>query len=266
MTTSFETVDHRQLALDQEICPDVKSHRTGRMAAGLNFQDVEFTPGIYIYCDISTGKKARPLVPQNHRLSIIRMFHMMHHPAKGETIKRIADRYYWPGMKVDITDYVNSCQGCNVAKPKRTIQPTLEPRPVFPQRFQDLQIDLVGPLTPSRGMRYILTIVCRTSRWLECLPLAEASASECCDKFIQHWVKNYGIPSKITSDNGVSFQAKMWKDINERLGTIVTYSPIYSPASVGAIERQHGDLKNSLKAVLSTTADVYGSTWVDILP
>ena len=96
--------------------------------------------------------------------------------------------------------------------------------------------------------------------------MPEATARECCDQFVQNWIKQFGIPSKVTSDNGPSFQARLWQDINESLGTIVSYSPIYSPATVGSIERQHADLKNSLKAVLSTIGDAHGDQWVDVLP
>ena len=96
--------------------------------------------------------------------------------------------------------------------------------------------------------------------------MPEATAAECSKAFIEQWVRNFGLPGKVTSDNGVSFQANLWKDIHKQLGTIVTYSPVYSPQSVGMIERQHSDLKQDLRAVLSTLGDVYGSEWTAALP
>ena len=47
---------------------------------------------------------------------------------------------------------------------------------------------------------------------------------------------------------------------------MVAYSPLYSPASLGAVERQHRDLKQSLKATLLNMAEVHKSNWMAILP
>ena len=96
--------------------------------------------------------------------------------------------------------------------------------------------------------------------------MPEATARECCNQFVQHWIKQFGIPSKVTSDNGPSFQAKLWQDINQKLGVIVSYSPIYSPATIGSIERQHRDLKVALRATLLGMGDTFGSRWVEALP
>ena len=99
---NWETVDHKQLAKSQETCPMVEQHRAGNHVKGLNLVDVEFSPGVYIYCDLSTNKKARPLVPEAHRATIVNMFHQVSHPGIKETTRKIAERYYWPRMKQDI--------------------------------------------------------------------------------------------------------------------------------------------------------------------
>ena len=96
--------------------------------------------------------------------------------------------------------------------------------------------------------------------------MLSATAAEVCSSFINGWVRNFGLPGKVSSDNGKAFQARLWQDLNTRLGTIVSYSPLYSPSSVGTIERQHGPLKQGLKAFLSTVGDVYGKTWPAALP
>ena len=47
---------------------------------------------------------------------------------------------------------------------------------------------------------------------------------------------------------------------------MVEFSPLYSPASVGIIERQHRDLKSSLKAALIRMGSTSGSRWMEALP
>ena len=70
----------------------------------------------------------------------------------------------------------------------------------------------------------------------------------------------------MTSDNGTTFTSRLWKDIQAQLNTIESYTPIYSPASLGSLERQHADIKNGLRAILHNMADEYQSEWMSILP
>ena len=38
------------------------------------------------------------------------------------------------------------------------------------ERFTFVHLDVVGPLPESSGMKYILSVLDRTSKWLECFP------------------------------------------------------------------------------------------------
>ena len=133
-------------------------------------------------------------------------------------------------------------------------------------RFTDVQLDLVGPLPWSEGHRYLLTVVCRTSRWLEALPLVEATSEAIATAFLRGWIRNFGLPSKISSDNGSCFTSKLWTSLQNELGILVDYAPTYSPWTVGTVERQHLDLKNSLRTSLLHMGDVHQSSWMAILP
>ena len=133
--------------------------------------------------------------------------------------------------------------------------PPLDPKPVLMPSFQDIQVDLVGPLPSSQGQRYLLTLVCRTSKWVEALPLPEATAAYTCRAFIEGRVCHWGLPSKMTLDFGTTFTSRLWKDIQAQLNTIVSYRPIYSPASLGSLERQHANIKNGLRAILHNMVD-----------
>ena len=112
-------------------------------------------------------------------------------------------------------------------------------------------VDVVGPLPPSQGHRFILTIVDRTSRFLQAVPLKEASASEVSSAFLSQWVALFGLPALVTSDNGASFTSNIWKGMMDRLHIKVRYSALYRPESIGLLERQHrpNAAKNLLNCV-----------------
>ena len=263
---ALQIVDPKILAEAQKECPDVKSHKEGKHIKSLVMREVEFAPGIYLLCDTAENKKARPLVPAQFRKTIINLFHGLTHPGVKETLRKVAARYYWSTIRQDVAEFVQSCHGCLSCKQTKTIKPELTPRPVTMQRFQDLQIDIVGPMPPSRGYRYLLTVLDRTSRYFDALPLKEATATNITEAFVQHWIPHFGIPCQATSDNGTSFLARLWQDLHAKLGTIVTYTPLYHAASLGGVERQHRDLKVGLKAAMLHMGDVHGTSWYDALP
>ena len=261
-----QTVDLKALAQAQASCPEVASHREGKHPTGLIMSDVELMPEVVVYCDVANPEKPRPLLPPDFRQSIMQLFHNLSHPGKRESIRKIASRFYWPAMKSDIAQYVTDCVPCNRCKSGKIIRPPMVPRPILQPRLQHVEVDVVGPLPPSEGHTHLLTIVDRTSRWFEALPLTEANAEQCCRQFIRGWVRNFGVPALIDSDNGNTFTAQLWQDVQQQLGTIIKYVPLYSPQAMGGVERQHKDLKQSIKTALLQMGDTHGSAWMDILP
>ena len=262
---NLETVDHLALAQAQQDCPDVVAHRAGQHPRSVNMADVEFTPGNTLFCEISTGK-SRPFIPKTWRGKITPIFHMLNHPGPKATLKKVESRYYWPSMAQDVTNFVKSCHNCQAVKASKTIVPPMSNRPILAQRFQEVQIDIVGPLVASEGFKYLLTVVDRCSRYFDAIPMTEATSANCARAFIRHWVRHFGLPTHAQSDCGSAFLSNMWKDLHEQLGTIVSYSPVYRPAANGHIERQHKELKHGLKAALIQMGSDHGRDWASALP
>ena len=93
-----------------------------------------------------------------------------------------------------------------------------------------------------------------------------ATTTECANALIRGWISQFGLPRTAGSDNGVQFVSQVWQKLQEELGTIVAYSPFYSSQSLGAVERQHRDLKQSLRATLMAMAETHQSRWMSVLP
>ena len=114
-------------------------------------------------------------------------------------------------------------------------------------KFAHVHVDIVGPLPPSKGFRYILTIVDRFSRWPEAIPLPDITAQSVVDVFVLHFVGRYGAPEIITTDRGRQFTSTLWHDLMTSLGSKIIHTTSYNPAN-GIVERFHRVLKASLKA------------------
>jgi IS30 family transposase len=82
----------------------------------------------------------------------------------------------------------------------------VQPIPTPTQRFTHLHVDLVGPLpTSPEGFSYLFTIVDRTTRWLEAIPLRDITAADIADALVSGWVTRFSLQGIITSDRGMEF-------------------------------------------------------------
>jgi hypothetical protein len=56
---------------------------------------------------------------------------------------------------------------------------------------------------------YLLTIIDRSTRWFEAVPLRNMEASMCADAFISSWVARFGVPETVTTDRGTQFTSAL---------------------------------------------------------
>ena len=136
----------------------------------------------------------------------------------------------------------------------------LELFPVPERRFDHVNVDLVGPLPSSHGFTYLLTMVDRTTRWPEAVPLTSLASVEMTRAFISTWVARFGTPSDISSDRGAQFTSELWSAVAQSLGVKLHHTTAYHPQANGLCERFHRSMKAALRASLKD------SNWVDKLP
>ena len=178
---------------------------------------------------MSTGR-VRPLIPVADRQAVSESLHSIAHPGTRATRRLISSRVVWRGMASDLAAWCRSCQQCQRAKVTKQPAAAIQPIPIPQRRFSHVHRDLVGPLPVSAdGFLYIFTIIDRTTRWLEAVPLKEMSAATCSQVFFSHWVSRFGVPATVTSDRGTQFTSDTWQKLCKRLGiehvTTTSYHP-----------------------------------------
>jgi cleavage and polyadenylation specificity factor subunit 1 len=129
------------------------------------------------------------------------------HPGRLVSHRIISSPFEWRGLSSDITSWVRGCLACQWGKIHRHTHLV----PIFiPQRhFSHLHVDLVGPLQYSNNFNYIFTIIDRTSKWMEAIPLSETSAAACPKALTFTWISRFGVPEMVTSDYGPQFTSNL---------------------------------------------------------
>lgn len=212
-----------------------------------------------IFCDISTNF-VRPFITTNLRKPIFELLHNLTHPGKRTTIKIINEKYVWPNMNVNINKWVKECIACQKSKISRHNKSILGTFVVPNERFQHINIDIVGPLPPSNNYRYCLTCVDRFSRWPAIIPTEDITAETIAKSLIHGWISHYGVPLKITTDQGRQFESALFKELSKLLGCQHFTTTPYHPQSNGIIERFHRTYKTAIKCYANS------SNWSEILP
>lgn len=251
-------VDYAAMAAAQVLDQDVQAYRTA--VSGLRLEDVTFQDcGASLLCDVSTGQP-RPMVPRDWRRRVFEAVHSLSHPGVKASVKLVGAKFVWPGLRKDVKGWASSCVACQRAKVHRHTKAPLEPFLIPERRFDHVHVDLVGPFPPSRGFTHLLTMVDRTTRWPEAVPLSSTTTPEIARAFVSVWISRFGVPSDLTSDRGPQFTSGLWNAVAESLGVSLHRTTAYNPQANGLCERFHRSMKAALRASL------VDSSWVDRLP
>jgi transposase InsO family protein len=98
----------------------------------------------------------------------------------------------------------------------------------------------------------LFTVVDRSTRWPEAIPLAGTTTADCVEAFLSGWISRFGVPAVVTSDRGVQFTSSVWSGLCQKLGINHKLTTAYHPQANGLVERFHRQLKEALRARLET--------------
>ena len=163
------------------------------------------------------------VIPPSYRSHILSPGHelpLAGHLGFKKTFKSIMCQFYWPGLKTDVIEYCRTCHICQiVGKPNQNISAApLKPIPAVGEPFGRVIVDCVGLPRTKSGNRFILTIICAETRFLEAvgLPLSNITTKNVVKALIRFYTL-VGLPAYLPSDQASIFLSGVFQQVMHQL-------------------------------------------------
>jgi hypothetical protein len=224
-------------------------------------KDVQKIQGVWSW-------KNRIYVPcmKQTREDIIKLTHgsiLSGHPGVAKTVELLTRYWWWPNMKKDIEEYVKACDTCQKVKPNRQKRSApLNPHDAPPHPWHTISMDLIGPLTTSKGKDMILMVVDKFSKKAYFVPTNTTVTSQgIVNLYKERIFPENGLPKKVISDRGTQFISGFMKALYEQLQIQANPSTTYHPQTDGQTERMNQELEEYLQIYVNERQN----DWVDWL-
>ncbi|GJR13405.1 putative nucleotidyltransferase, ribonuclease H [Tanacetum coccineum] len=173
------------------------------------------------------------------------------HPGADKMYYDLRDRYWWPGMKKDIVEYVSKCLTYLKVKAEHQRPSSLLQQLEIPiWKWEGIAMDFVTKLPrTSSGHDTIWVIMDRLTKSAHFLPMREDYKMERLARlYLNKIVARHGVSISIISDRDSRFILRFWQSMQEALGTRLDMSTAYHPQTDGQSEHTIQTLEDMLKA------------------
>ena len=166
------------------------------------------------------------------------------HLGQDRLLELLRDRFYWPGMHMDVASYINSCPRCI----RRKIQPNVAPlhnieatQPLELIHLNYLQIE------PSKGnIENVLIVTDHFTRYAQAYPSKTQTALATAKLLWNNFKVHYSFPTKIISDQGCNFESELIANLCHVAGVQKLRTSPYHQQTNGQCEQFNGALLNML--------------------
>nr|GEV43630.1 putative reverse transcriptase domain-containing protein [Tanacetum cinerariifolium] len=182
------------------------------------------------------------------------------HPGADKMYYDLRDRYWWSGMKKDITVHVSRCLTCLKVKAEHQRLSSLPQQYEIPKwKWKGIAVDFVMKL-PRTSSEHdtIWVIVDRLTNSAYFLPMREdCKMDRLAIFYLNEIVARNGVPISITSDRDSQFTSRLWHSMQEALEIHLVMSTAYHPQTDGQSERTIQTLEDMLRVCVLD----FGGSW-----
>ena len=198
------------------------------------------------------------------RKEVIRRYHddlLAGHYGPEKTLTDVKQKYWWPRIGKDVTEYVKRCDVCQRTKaPRHRPHGRLAQLPIPTGCWKELSMDFIVELPESylNGVTYdaILVVVDRYSKVAHCFPVkGTIIAQELADLLWDRIFLRYGSPQGIVSDRDSLFTSHFWTTLCFHARIKRKLSTSFHPQTDGQTERQNQVVEQYLRCYCNYKQD-----------
>jgi hypothetical protein len=218
-----------------------------------------YCQGKRLYRRHASGHDQRVMMTEEERVKILKELHDgFGHRGEWAIWEAIRIRFYWPGMRKDVTKYIRSCHVCQLRSTKKMHIPVNVSRPNA--LFSKVYLDVMK-MPEAQGKNWIVACRDDLSGAAEGKALASDKARALAAFFIEHIIFRYGTVGELVTDNGPSLGGEFTRMVNKYNIHHIKISPYNSQAN-GVVERGHFTIREALVKMCGTEI----SKWPTLLP
>ena len=227
----------------------------------LTVHDYFLEDGILYHIYTRMGRRKRDpfiqlVVPKSLQHQILEAAHndvLAGHLGITKTYAVVRQRFFWPGMFIDIQHYCKSCVDCAMKKaPKGGYRANLISIPVEGP-FDRVGVDCLGPLPVTHsGNRYIVVFTDYFTKWPEAFAVPDIKAPRIAQLLLDHIIARHSAPRHLLSDRGKNFLSKVVQAACDLYQIQKCNTTAFRPSTNGLTERYNQSLMQSLSHYTSS--------------
>ena len=196
------------------------------------------------------------IIPDSCRIEVLRGLHNdMGHPGRDRMLRLMRERYYWPGMFFDVAVWVDKCDRCIRRKSAPQRAPLVSITTTYP--LEMVCFDFLTLEQSKGGYGNLLVITDHFTKFAVVVPTKNQTAKTTADAFFNNFIVNFGIPSRLHSDQGANFESAIIKELCNIMGIRKTHTTPYHPQGNAGPER----MNRTLLSMLGTLDNAQKGDW-----
>ena len=157
------------------------------------------------------------------------------HLGEKKIMDRLKRNFFWPNMRQDIKEYIQTCYRCQMQGRPNNTEPTFALAPVVP--WERVGVDFIGPLpVTDKGNRYIITAIDYFPRWPEAKAVSNATAETAVEFLYEEIICRYGLVKYFHTDRGTHFNNELMQLLTEKFRIQHHQVTAYHPQANGLIK------------------------------
>ena len=184
-----------------------------------------------------------------HQLVFKELHEEMGHLGVEKVVELAQQRFYWPAMASDIQNHIQKRCKCIVNK-KPNVKERAPLMPMIAQYpFEIVAIDFLHLDKCKGGFEYAMVVTDHFTRFSQIYATKTKSTRAAADKLFNHFIMQFGWPSKIHSDRGGEFTSKLFEELQHLTGITPSKTTPWHPQGNGKAERFNRTVCNMLKTL-----------------